>query len=86
MPISYWMLVVLLCVVTGGEWAVFLQRETLGIGVDWLMPSLLGLSFLKLAGAVWYFLHAQAQGWPKKALITFLTVAGGGTILLAMLL
>lgn len=86
MPFSYWALVILLAVVTGGEWAVYFQRETLGIGVDWLMPSLLGISFLKFALAVWYFVHGPQAGWAKKALVTFGVLAGGATILLAMLL
>ncbi len=86
MPFSYWSVVILLAVVTGAEWAVYFQRETLGIGVDWLMPSLLGVSFLKFATAVWFFVHGAQTGWAKKALVTFGVLAGGATILLAMLL
>lgn len=86
MSLSYWTLVILLSVVTGGEWALYFQRDALTLGTDLLVPALLALSFAKFATAVWYFAQGQGQGWAKKALVTFLVLAGGSTILLAMLL
>lgn len=83
---GYGTLCAILAIVTLVEWVLFILRHD--IPKDCLVPSFLGLSGLKFAMVVdWYVrLKGEDPGWVRKATATAFVALGGTALAFAVLL
>lgn len=84
----YWIFCVILCVITGLEWAVFEFREPWGVSKTLLVTSLSIFSLIKFVMVVGWYMHLRFD--PKIIINTFvlslLLICGIAAGLLALML
>lgn len=83
---GYGTLCAIMAIITVVEWSLFILRQQ--IPTACLVPSLLGLSGLKFAMVVdWYMrLRGEDPGWARKATATAFVTLGGTALAFAVLI
>ncbi len=83
----YWILAILLCIITAIEWAIFEYREPWQISVTMLVSVLSILSIIKLVKVVGWYMHLAEDHTTLKLIFIFpvliaFIVCGGLVVLM----
>ena len=67
----YWVLAILLCIITAIEWAIFEYREPWQISVTMLVSVLSILSIIRFTESCWLVLHLSEDPTMLKLIFIF---------------
>jgi cytochrome c oxidase subunit IV len=83
----YWVFCVILCCITGLEWAIFKSKDSLGLTNGVMVPLMLALSFIKFTMVVGWYMHLRFDhNWVKFIFVAALGMGGATGIALCILM